>query len=155
MTRLAAFKDGTGERLYAGGTALPAIMQFARWDQGAWVPVDGTGVGGTPVPPSNFASVFGLNVIGNTMYVGGNFTLAGPHTVAGLAARIACPPTCYPDCDTGTGMGVLDIFDFLCFGNRFSAGDAYACDCDTSTGMGVCDIFDFLCFGNAFNAGCP
>ncbi len=62
---------------------------------------------------------------------------------------------CYADCDTSTGVGVLDIFDFLCFGNRFDAGDPYACDCDTSTGMGVCDIFDFLCFGNAFNAGCP
>ncbi len=65
------------------------------------------------------------------------------------------PPPCYADCDTSTGVGVLDIFDFLCFGNRFSAGDPYACDCDTSTGLGVCDIFDFLCFGNAFNAGCP
>ncbi len=64
-------------------------------------------------------------------------------------------PSCYPDCDTSTGMGVLDIFDFLCFGNRFSAGDPYACDCDTSTGPGVCDIFDFLCFGNEFNNGCP
>ena len=62
---------------------------------------------------------------------------------------------CYADCDTSTGVGVLDIFDFLCFGNRFSAGDPYACDCDVSTGPGVCDIFDFLCFGNAFNAGCP
>ncbi len=61
---------------------------------------------------------------------------------------------CYADCDTTTGAGTLDIFDFLCFGNRFSAGDPYACDCDTSTGPGVCDIFDFLCFGNAFNAGC-
>jgi hypothetical protein len=62
---------------------------------------------------------------------------------------------CYPDCDTQSGPGVLDIFDFLCFGNRFSANDPYACDCDTSTGLGVCDIFDFLCFGNAFSAGCP
>ncbi len=65
------------------------------------------------------------------------------------------PAGCYADCDTQTGPGVLDIFDFLCFGNRFSAGDPYACDCDTQTGVGVCDIFDFLCFGNAFNAGCP
>jgi hypothetical protein len=62
---------------------------------------------------------------------------------------------CYPDCDTTTGQGVLDIFDFLCFQNRFDAGSAYACDCDTSTGPGVCDIFDFLCFQNAFDAGCP
>ena len=62
---------------------------------------------------------------------------------------------CYADCDTSTGIGVLDIFDFLCFGNRFASGDPYACDCDTSTGSGICDIFDFLCFGNEFNSGCP
>jgi hypothetical protein len=62
---------------------------------------------------------------------------------------------CYADCDPSTGPGILDIFDFLCFGNRFAAADPYACDCDTSTGPGVCDIFDFLCFGNEFNAGCP
>jgi hypothetical protein len=63
--------------------------------------------------------------------------------------------TCYPDCDTSTGVGVLDIFDFLCFQNRYDAGSAYACDCDTSTGGGVCDIFDFLCFQNEFSNGCP
>ncbi len=62
---------------------------------------------------------------------------------------------CYPDCDQTTGVGTLDIFDFLCFGNRFDTQDPYACDCDTSTGPAVCDIFDFLCFGNAFHAGCP
>ena len=68
---------------------------------------------------------------------------------------LRCSTSCYPDCDTTTGPGVLDIFDFLCFGNRFSSNDPYACDCDSSTGVGVCDIFDFLCFGNAFSAGCP
>ena len=62
---------------------------------------------------------------------------------------------CYADCNSSTGPGVLDIFDFLCFGNSFDQGNPYACDCDTSTGMGVCDMFDFLCFGNAFAAGCP
>lgn len=61
---------------------------------------------------------------------------------------------CYADCEQSTGPRVLDIFDFLCFGNEFVAGDVYACDCDMSTGQGVCDIFDFLCFGNAFSAGC-
>ncbi len=71
----------------------------------------------------------------------------------GKTWKIARP--CYADCDTTTGEGILDIFDFLCFGNRFAANDPYACDCDLTTGLGVCDIFDFLCFGNAFNAGCP
>ncbi len=61
---------------------------------------------------------------------------------------------CYADCDGSTGRRVLDVFDFLCFGNRFAVNDPYACDCDLSTGGGVCDIFDFLCFQNAFAAGC-
>ena len=87
----------------------------------------------------------------------GNATLIGAvgGDYRGMAFVGSGPPPCYADCDTSTGIGVLDIFDFLCFGNRFAAGDPYACDCDTTTGLGVCDIFDFLCFGNAFNAGCP
>ena len=80
---------------------------------------------------------------------GGTFTLAG-----GFWAGAGEEP-CYPDCDTSTGPGVLDIFDFLCFQNRYDANDPYACDCDTSTGPGLCDIFDFLCFQNAFAGGCP
>jgi hypothetical protein len=63
--------------------------------------------------------------------------------------------TCYADCDSGSGPGALDIFDFLCFQNRFAAQDPWACDCDVSTGGGLCDVFDFLCFQNAFAAGCP
>lgn len=62
---------------------------------------------------------------------------------------------CYADCDQGSGMGVLDVFDFLCFGNLLMAGSPYACECDQSSGPGVCDIFDLLCFGMEFSAGCP
>jgi hypothetical protein len=51
------------------------------------------------------------------------------------------------DCDD---TGTLDLFDFLCFNNRFVAELEYA-DCD---GNGIFDLFDFLCFVNAFNAGC-
>ena len=63
--------------------------------------------------------------------------------------------SCYADCDQSTGVGVLDIIDFLCFQDSFVSGTAYACDCDTSTGPLVCDIIDFLCFQNAFAMGCP
>ena len=65
--------------------------------------------------------------------------------------------SCKADCDTSTGVGVLDIFDFLCFQNGFVTGDPKACDCDITTGTNppVCDIFDFLCFQAAFAAGCP
>ncbi len=61
---------------------------------------------------------------------------------------------CVCNYDTSTGNNVCDIFDFLTFGNLFSAADPCACDLDTSTGLGVCDIFDFLEFGNLFNTGC-
>jgi outer membrane protein assembly factor BamB len=64
-------------------------------------------------------------------------------------------PACYADCDTSTGPGRLDIFDFLCFQFAFVAFDPYACDCDTTTGLGLCDIFDFLCFQGHFVGGCP
>jgi len=57
---------------------------------------------------------------------------------------------CYPDCSTGTGAGVLDIFDFICFQDAFVSGDPYA-DC---TGEGTLDIFDFVCFQDAFTLGC-
>jgi hypothetical protein len=85
-----------------------------------------------------------------TPHTGGSFGLAG-----GFWAVSPPGAGCYPDCDSSTGQGILDIFDFLCFQNGFAAGAPYACECDVSTGPGVCDIFDFLCFQNAFAAGCP
>jgi hypothetical protein len=76
--------------------------------------------------------------------------------VAWMNANFTVPTLpCYADCDLSTGVGVLDIFDFLCFQNDFVTAASYACDCDTSTGQGVCDIFDFLCFQSAFVGGCP
>ena len=62
--------------------------------------------------------------------------------------------TCYADFDESTGLGVLDIFDFLAFQASFVEREPLACDCDTSTGTRVCDVFDFLCFQGAFAAGC-
>ena len=47
--------------------------------------------------------------------------------------------------------GVLDLFDFLTFQNKFNAQDPSA-DCDIN---GAFDLFDFLCFVNLFNQGCP
>ncbi len=78
-----------------------------------------------------------------------------PMAAGSTILRNVIPSTCYADCDQSTGAGVLDIFDFLCFGNAFAVNDPYACDCDLSSGPNVCDIFDFLCFGNAFATGCP
>ena len=66
-----------------------------------------------------------------------------------------CESTCYADCDQTTGIGGLDIMDFVCFQTRFVSQDPYACDCDISTGPGVCDLIDFICFQSAFVSGCP
>jgi len=68
---------------------------------------------------------------------------------AGGLLRIGAPdPTfCYPDCDRS---GELDVFDFLCFMNRYSAGtDGADCNLDCTV-----DLFDFLCFQDAFAEGC-
>jgi predicted outer membrane repeat protein len=86
----------------------------------------------------------------NTGLPGGGFA-----EIVDLGAFEVQGDACYADCDPSTGMGVLDVFDFLCFQNSFVLGEPYACDCDTSTAMGVCDVFDFLCFQNAFVGGCP
>ncbi|MCW5756123.1 MAG: hypothetical protein KIT54_02700 [Phycisphaeraceae bacterium] len=56
-------------------------------------------------------------------------------------------PDCYADCD---GDGDLNIFDFLCFQNKFAVRDL-AADCDLD---GRFTIFDFLCFQNRFSRGC-
>ena len=63
--------------------------------------------------------------------------------------------SCYADCDQSTGVGVLDLIDFICFQSSFVKGEPYACDCDTSTGPLVCDLIDFICFQGAFVSGCP
>ncbi len=100
------------------------------------------------------ASVQAMLSHDQSLHIGGGFTVIDDQIVSARIARYGLS-ACYADCDRSTGPGILDIFDFLCFGNRFAANDPYACDCDTSTGLGVCDIFDFLCFGNEFSAGCP
>jgi len=150
VTSLQGFDDGSGPALYLGGTATPGVNYIARLENGQWVAVDG-GVTGNSTS-GNFPSVFGLAVFQNDLYVGGNFTQIGALTgLSGIASRNSCLPDCYADCDTASGAGVLDIFDFLCFQDAFVQSDPYA-DCDGNT---VYDIFDFLCFQDAFTTGCP
>jgi probable HAF family extracellular repeat protein len=64
------------------------------------------------------------------------------------------PRVCYANCDASTTPPVLGVGDFVCFLNRFAAGDSYA-NCDGSTVPPVLNVNDFTCFLNAFAAGCP
>lgn len=64
------------------------------------------------------------------------------------------PPTCYANCDGSSAAPVLNVNDFVCFANRFAAGDPYA-NCDGSTAPPLLNVNDFLCFLNEYAAGCP
>ncbi len=149
VTDFQVWDDGSGPALYVAGTAVPPIEYLAKLVDDEWVPVDG-GIASQPATSGSFASVFGLHVWDNDLYVGGNFTLVGDPAieVRGLVRRTGCADAgCFADFN---GDGALDIFDFLAFQNAFDAGDL-AADC---TEDGSLDIFDFLCFQNAFDAGC-
>lgn len=60
---------------------------------------------------------------------------------------------CYPNCDGSTAQPVLNVNDFVCFLNRFAAGDPYA-NCDGSTMPPVLNVNDFVCFLSTFATGC-
>jgi Bacterial Ig domain len=95
----------------------------------------------------------GPNAVGSDQLTYSVTTSGGTSTTE--TVTIIYTSGCFADCDKSTGVGTLDIFDFLCFQNQFVAANPNACDCDTSTGPATCDIFDFLCFQNSFVAGCP
>ena len=65
----------------------------------------------------------------------------------------ALPASCYADCDGSSAVPVLSVNDFVCFLNKFAAGDMYA-NCDGSTTSPVLNVNDFQCFVNAYAAGC-
>ena len=68
-----------------------------------------------------------------------------------MAARVvACPA----NCDASTASPVLNVLDYNCLLNRFSAGDSYA-NCDTSTTPPVLNVLDFACFISRFSTSCP
>ena len=130
-------------------------------DAMVWNPIDGMRLVKDVIEQD-----FGINLIGwrlrialaisdNGRYIAGwGFNPGG--TLDDIELWMAeIPPFCYADCDRSTSNGpdkppVLDIFDFLCFGNKFNQRDPYA-NCNNDAHF---DIFDFLCFQDAFAEGC-
>lgn len=108
-TGLAAFDDGSGMKLYNGGTAQPDIQYLARLEDDSWVAVDG-GVGGPEGPP--WPSVFGLRTWRDRLYVGGSFAWVGADEIpaGGLAAIWACVPG---DLNCSGGVDFDDIDPFV------------------------------------------
>jgi hypothetical protein len=78
----------------------------------------------------------------NTQYRGIDFAPAGGSV-----------PSCYANCDASTSPPCLNVNDFTCFLNSYSAGAAYA-NCDASTLAPVLNVNDFTCFLNKYSAGC-
>jgi hypothetical protein len=61
---------------------------------------------------------------------------------------------CYANCDGSTNPPILNILDFNCFLNLYTAGQSYA-NCDNSTNPPILNILDFNCFLNRYTQGCP
>jgi hypothetical protein len=61
---------------------------------------------------------------------------------------------CYANCDGSTTAPVLNVNDFICFQQKFAAGDPVA-NCDRSTAAPVLNVNDFICFQQKFASGCP
>jgi hypothetical protein len=93
---------------------------------------------------------------GNSAAVPAGITtdLCGNPRSAGVVDMGATEFQCYANCDGSTIAPVLNVNDFICFQNRFAAGDSYA-NCDGSTIAPVLNVNDFICFQTQFAAGCP
>jgi len=152
--------DGPGlPALYAAGSvsgtvgAPPSFTRgIARWNGSTWTALssglnvityalagyDDDGPG--PRTPSLFAA--------------GRLSLAGGHSSERIARWGCTLPACYANCDNSSAMPVLNIADFVCFMNKYAAGDPYA-NCDLSTTAPTLNVADYVCFMNAYGAGCP
>jgi len=80
---------------------------------------------------------------------GGTFELGGGFWYGAIPNA-----TCYANCDQSTNTPILNVNDYVCFNNRFAAGDSYA-NCDQSTNVPLLNVNDYVCFNNRFAAGCP
>jgi hypothetical protein len=125
---------------------------------------------------ANFAQGMDFDPATNILYAaiytgGGTGVFATINTTTGAATQIVSttswnaemeiairpagnpPVTCYPNCDQSTQVPFLNVLDFNCFLNAFSAGQSYA-NCDNSTQPPVLNVLDFNCFLNSFSTGC-
>jgi sugar lactone lactonase YvrE len=111
-----------------------------------WVRIEG-------IQPADYQGSINLGTTGLPSLSRGSSGVFG-QPAAPIALRVVQGSACYANCDQSTAAPVLNVLDFNCFLNRFSAGDSYA-NCDQSTAAPVLNVLDFNCFLNRFSAGCP
>ena len=116
-----AFDSARGVCVLFGGSSLSGqrLGDTWEWDGQRWTLVATTG----PSPRSGHVMAYD-SLRGVTVLFGGG-------TVNGLSGQTwewdgkdwtLRHVTCIAECDTSTGIGVLDIIDFLCFQTAFVAG---------------------------------
>jgi hypothetical protein len=142
---LSVFNDGSGEKLYAGGTQS-ALGRLYRLEGNTWV----TYAGGVD------SSVFKTYVDGDTMYVGGSFLNANGQPSARVVARTVECVTCGTadfdgDGDSGTDFDIEAFFACLagqCCATCFPGGADFNVDGDSGTDADIEAFFRVLAGGN-------
>ena len=154
---LAALEDPGGPALYVGGKftsvlgGLLSVDHLARWSGSDWSAVPGGTING---PVSALTATRLPSPIQPSLFIGGDFSSVGATPSPYLAQFNHCPFPCYANCDGSTVAPVLNIGDFVCFLNRFSAQDPWA-NCDRSTAAPTLNVGDFICYMSSYAAGCP
>jgi len=149
---LQVFDDGSGPALYVNG-GFPEFggieaRGIARWDGHTWSSVIRGVYPGSEVT----AMVVADSARGRSLFVGGDIVNAGGGNVHYVAQLVACP-NCYANCDASSTPPALNINDFVCFLQRYAAGDPIA-NCDGSTQAQSLNINDFVCYLGKYAAGC-
>ncbi len=131
---------GSSAMLYSDQTGLVGLATFLT--------SRGTDLHGWSLQSSEGLTPDGRYVVGNGW--NGSTTANNP-----VPWRVSLGGVlCYANCDASAAPPVLNVNDFICFLNKFAAGDAYA-NCDGSTAPPVINVLDYVCFLNRFAAGCP
>jgi hypothetical protein len=139
-TSLANYNDGTGDRLYGGWTADAQERYLYRLQNNVWNAVDN---GVSVALTGNFPSIFGLKVIDDALYVGGNFQLANGIPSYGIARYAPCGRVCN-DVDFNNDGSLFDPDDVDAFFSVFSEGPCIPAG-------SICDPIDFNNDGSLFD----
>jgi hypothetical protein len=99
----------------------------------------------------------GMSRDGRTV-VGNGFTTHEEIVEVTYMWLVTIPAFCYANCDGSTVAPQLNVLDFNCFLNKFTAavsGDRAASIYANCNNDEAIDVVDFSCFMNKFTAGCP
>jgi hypothetical protein len=115
--------------------------------------------------PASFAGFSGAHAVhqqGNTLFIAGYAEDGITREQAILCIGKVPPQFCYANCNQSISTPVLNVEDFACFVNQFSAGYllphhqqlGHYANCDRSTTPPALNVEDFACFIREFAQGC-